>query len=81
MATARLRRAFRYPDDSGDDEHSREELDEEASDDTSCLSMLRSACFWPWSTLRNPQRNPGWRSSRLPTWFQEVGDLRHPCFA
>ncbi|GKZ29419.1 hypothetical protein AbraIFM66950_004827 [Aspergillus brasiliensis] len=30
MATARLRRAFRYPDDSGDDEHSREELDEEA---------------------------------------------------
>ncbi|GKZ47895.1 hypothetical protein AbraIFM66951_011470 [Aspergillus brasiliensis] len=29
MATARLRRAFRYPDDSGDDEHSREELDEE----------------------------------------------------
>ncbi|EHA20332.1 hypothetical protein ASPNIDRAFT_54669 [Aspergillus niger ATCC 1015] len=30
MATARLRRAFRYPDDSGDEEHSREELDEEA---------------------------------------------------
>ncbi|GLA45829.1 hypothetical protein AnigIFM63604_006784 [Aspergillus niger] len=29
MATARLRRAFRYPDDSGDEEHSREELDEE----------------------------------------------------
>ncbi|OJZ87059.1 hypothetical protein ASPFODRAFT_132557 [Aspergillus luchuensis CBS 106.47] len=31
MATARLRRAFRYPDDSGDDEHSREELDEEVT--------------------------------------------------
>ncbi|KAE8156291.1 hypothetical protein BDV40DRAFT_83154 [Aspergillus tamarii] len=29
MATARLRKAFRYPDDSGDDEHEREELDEE----------------------------------------------------
>ncbi|RAL05691.1 uncharacterized protein BO80DRAFT_78232 [Aspergillus ibericus CBS 121593] len=29
MASARLRKAFRYPDDSGDDEHGREELDEE----------------------------------------------------
>lgn len=28
MATTRLRRAFRYPEDSGD-EHEREELDEE----------------------------------------------------
>lgn len=29
MATTRLRRAFRYPEDSGDEEHEREELDEE----------------------------------------------------
>ena len=29
MASARLRRAFRYPDDLGDDEYAREELDEE----------------------------------------------------
>jgi hypothetical protein len=28
MASARLRKAFRYPDDSGDDD-AREELDEE----------------------------------------------------
>ncbi|GFF37821.1 hypothetical protein IFM46972_05347 [Aspergillus udagawae] len=32
MATTRLRKAFRYPDDSGDDEQSREELDEEEQD-------------------------------------------------
>lgn len=29
MATTRLRRAFRYPEDSGDEGHEREELDEE----------------------------------------------------
>lgn len=29
MSTTRLRKAFRYPDDSGDDEQGREELDEE----------------------------------------------------
>ena len=29
MASARLRRAFRYPNDSGDDELDREDLDEE----------------------------------------------------
>ena len=29
MAAARLRKAFHYPDDSGDNEHEREELDEE----------------------------------------------------
>ncbi|PWY93830.1 hypothetical protein BO94DRAFT_615379 [Aspergillus sclerotioniger CBS 115572] len=29
MASARLRRAFRYPNDSNDDEHGREDLDEE----------------------------------------------------
>ncbi|PYI10385.1 hypothetical protein BO78DRAFT_306178 [Aspergillus sclerotiicarbonarius CBS 121057] len=29
MASARLRKAFRYPDDSSDDERGREELDEE----------------------------------------------------
>jgi hypothetical protein len=32
MATTRLRKAFRYPDDSGDDEQGREELDEEEQD-------------------------------------------------
>lgn len=29
MATTRLRRAFRYPEDSADEDHEREELDEE----------------------------------------------------
>lgn len=29
MATPRLRKAFRYPDDSDDDEHGRAELDDE----------------------------------------------------
>ncbi|KAE8376486.1 hypothetical protein BDV26DRAFT_265411 [Aspergillus bertholletiae] len=29
MAAAQFRRAFRYPDDSGDEKHEREELDEE----------------------------------------------------
>lgn len=29
MATTRFRRAFRYPEDSGDEGHGREELDEE----------------------------------------------------
>ncbi|PYH41802.1 uncharacterized protein BP01DRAFT_359995 [Aspergillus saccharolyticus JOP 1030-1] len=29
MASARFRRAFQYPDDSGDDQYAREELDEE----------------------------------------------------
>lgn len=29
MAAARLRKAFRYPDNLGDGEHEREELDEE----------------------------------------------------
>ncbi|KAK9644690.1 hypothetical protein HCH54_007109 [Aspergillus fumigatus] len=32
MSTTRLRKAFRYPDDSGDDEQGREELDEEEQD-------------------------------------------------
>ncbi|KAL4896320.1 hypothetical protein BDV59DRAFT_199518 [Aspergillus ambiguus] len=32
MATARLRKAFRYPDDSEDDGQAREELDEEEQD-------------------------------------------------
>ncbi|OJJ71488.1 hypothetical protein ASPBRDRAFT_126880 [Aspergillus brasiliensis CBS 101740] len=41
MATARLRRAFRYPDDSGDDEHSREELDEEAEQER-VIEQLKS---------------------------------------
>ncbi|PYH97755.1 hypothetical protein BO71DRAFT_317908 [Aspergillus ellipticus CBS 707.79] len=32
MASIRLRKAFHYPNDSDDDEHSREELDEEEQD-------------------------------------------------
>lgn len=35
MATTRLRKAFRYPEDSDNEEHEREELDEEGT-----LSLL-----------------------------------------
>lgn len=31
MDITRLRKAFRYPEDSGDEEHEREELDEEGT--------------------------------------------------
>ncbi|PIG86391.1 hypothetical protein AARAC_008378 [Aspergillus arachidicola] len=44
MAAARLRKAFRYPDNLGDGEHEREELDEEEQDCAS-LNMIARRSF------------------------------------
>ncbi|EAW10062.1 uncharacterized protein ACLA_045270 [Aspergillus clavatus NRRL 1] len=55
MATTRLRRVFRYPDGSSDDENDRDELDEEEQENV--IKRLQ---------LLNEQRNCEYSVSTIP---------------